>query len=89
MSETNGYEVGHVIDHMTNVNGFHANDHIFFKRVNNGDVRVQVWSKQAPFTLLSSIVIDAHVWASVVTSVAYQGEEAKSYREALEFHERR
>lgn len=83
------YEIGHVIDHMTNVTGFHSKDGLFFKRVNNGDVRVQFWSKGAPFTLLGSITIDAHTWASAVASVAYQGEDGKSYREALEFHERR
>lgn len=85
----NEINVGDTIDHMTNAPGFHSKEGLFFKRVNNGDVRVQKWSDTAPFTLLSSVVVDAHTWASIVASVSYDGEDHKSYREALEFHERR
>ena len=87
--QMSGYQVGDTIDHMTNVSGFHSRDGLFFKRVNNGDVRVQKWSNTAPFTLLSSVIVDAHIWASIVASVSFDGEDGKSYREALGFHERR
>lgn len=83
------FEVGDTVDHMTNVTGFHSKGGVFFRRIGNGDVRIQVWSRTAPFTLLATQVIDAHTWASVVSSVSYQGEDYASMREALEFHERR
>lgn len=89
LSAPRDHMVGDVIDHMTNVRGFHSREHLFFERLGNGDVRVRQWSKMAPFTLLSSTVVDAHTWASIVASMSYRGEDANSYREALEFHERR
>ena len=83
------YKVGDVVDSMGDVGGFHSKNHLFFKCVNNGDVRIQKWSEKAPWTLVSEVVLDPHTWASVVSGVSFLGEDGERWRHIVDFHEER
>lgn len=83
------YKVGDVVESMSDVGGFHSHSHLFFKRVGNGDMRIQKWSEKAPWTLESEVILDPHSWASVVSSVSFLGEDYARFRHIIDFHEER
>jgi len=81
------------------IEGFHWSNHIFFKRLDDGSVRVQKyylpddivngnrvgfnWEKAG---LQWEYVIPPESWASIVASVSKRGETGDTFQEALEQH---
>lgn len=66
--------------------GFHAKDGWYFRREQDGSVRIL-----APDSLGSGahqvVTLDANAWASVVASVSGTGESASTFEAARSFHE--
>lgn len=66
--------------------GFHARDNWFFRREDDGSVRIL-----APDSMGSgahqAVTLDANTWASVVASVSGSGETAETFHAARRFHD--
>ena len=62
--------------------GFHWQNGIYFKRLDDGAVEI-VQESEKPANYLR---IDADSWASIVASVSKQGEEQGRFYQAKEFH---
>jgi hypothetical protein len=65
--------------------GFHARDGWYFRREDDGSVRILAPDSLGPGAQ-QAIVLDASTWASVVASVSAAGETGETYRTALLFH---
>lgn len=65
--------------------GFHAKDMWFFRREDDGSVRITAPDSMGPGAH-QVVTLDASTWASVVASVSAQGETSDTYRAALDFH---
>lgn len=66
------------------VTGFHTHSNLFFRRLKDGSVVVEKWTQEQPFTIQSSITLTPETWASVVASMSLEGENGKTFNEALE-----
>ena len=75
--------------------GFHWRDHIFWKRLGDGSVRVAFFAIRMSGEVVEGddepvreLIIPPTEWASIVASVSAQGETSESYNTALDFHGR-
>jgi len=68
--------------------GFHWRNDVYFKRLEDGSVRVRrfEWFNGAPHP--KDWVIPANEWASVVCSVSQLGETGERWNAAQDFHGR-
>ena len=68
--------------------GFHLEQGLFFKRLENGKVRIRKYktahSKETE--IIFEQVIDAFGWASIIGSVSNKGEGDGRFDIALQFH---
>jgi hypothetical protein len=72
---------------------FHAREGLNFERLPDGSVRVfcviekEVGNaKGGSPIILYDITLDANVWASVIASMSYYGEEDYGFYRAMNFH---
>lgn len=65
--------------------GFHARDGWYFRREDDGSVRISAPDSMGPGAS-QVITLDANTWASVVASVSRNGETADSFAAADRFH---
>lgn len=74
--------------------GFHWRDLMFWKRLDDGSVRIRLFARRDSGAVMDGDddepvrewIIPPSEWASIVASVSYQGETGDSYRTALGFH---
>ena len=59
---------------------FHAKDGLYFERLPDNQVRIIKTDQEMDITL------DANLWASVIASMSYYGEEDYGFYRALNFH---
>ena len=66
---------------------FHVADGLFFERYATGEVRVVKTSDgRMDGPIVFDQIINMHVWASVIATMSYYGEEDYGYYRALDFH---
>lgn len=66
---------------------FHWRDGTYFKRLENGSVRVRrTETPNADSPTALTLVIPPSEWASIIAHVSSRGETAESYCEAEKFH---
>jgi len=81
--------MGQVVQQFRDDGGFHWQDDIFFKRLEDGSVQVRF-----PIAYNGEIIsftewcIPPMHWASIVSSVSAQGETLERWNEAQDFHGR-
>ena len=64
---------------------FHAKDGWYFERLDNGSVHL--FKKAADgYHNTADLVMDANIWASVISSVSINGEANGGFYQALDFH---
>jgi hypothetical protein len=68
--------------------GFHAKDNWYFRREEDGSVRILAPDSLGPGAH-QAVTLDANTWASVVASVSGTGETAATFEAARSFHESR
>ncbi|WAZ20154.1 hypothetical protein STRCI_001253 [Streptomyces cinnabarinus] len=68
--------------------GFHARDNWFFRREDDGSVRILAPDSIGPGAH-QAVTLDADTWASVVASVSGGGETSESFQAARSFHDAR
>jgi hypothetical protein len=68
--------------------GFHWRDNIFFKRLEDGSVRVRHFMEWNYCPNFKDWIIPPNEWASIVCSVSKEGETAKRWDAAQDFHGR-
>lgn len=67
--------------------GFHAHDGWYFRRIANGNVIIEVAeSAHGDAPLQVAVVLDPDTWASVVASVATEGETSSTFHAAQALH---
>jgi len=66
--------------------GFHARDNWFFRREDDGSVRVMAPDSMGPGAH-QVVTLDENTWASVVASVSSGGETPESFQAAQRFHD--
>lgn len=66
--------------------GFHARDGWYFRRENDGSVRILAPDSLGPGAH-QVVTLDADTWASVVASVSGGGETSESFQAARRFHD--
>lgn len=66
--------------------GFHARDEWYFRRGEDGSVRIVAPDSMGPGAH-QVVTIDANTWASVVAAVSVGGETADTFTRALQFHQ--
>jgi len=66
--------------------GFHARDNWFFRREDDGAVRILAPDSLGPGAH-QVVTLDADTWASVVASVSAGGETSESFQAARRFHD--
>jgi len=66
--------------------GFHAHDGWYFKRGEDGSVRILAPDSLGPGGS-QRIDLDANTWASIVASVSAASENGETHRAALAFHD--
>lgn len=73
--------------------GFHSQEGLFFRRLDDGRVRVSVVAydqqpNHAPpiHRLVFTTVLTPYVWASIAASAGYRDETAAVWDEALRYH---
>lgn len=66
--------------------GFHWRDDIYFKRMDDGSVRVTSFWKYNNYPQERTWTIDRDSWASIVSSVSKNGETAETWQHIREFH---
>lgn len=66
--------------------GFHASNNWFFRREDDGSVRILAPDSLGPGAH-QVVTLDASTWASVVASVSGAGETAATFEAARSFHE--
>lgn len=71
-----------------NMDGFHWQEGTYFKRLEDGSVRIRKMKTAlaAETEIDWEITIPQHSWASIVSSVSEKGEDGGRYYEALSFH---
>lgn len=65
--------------------GFHWRHGWYFKRMDDGEVRVIVDNDKG--NAIVQAAIPAAEWASIVASVTSQGDNAETYQRATDLHE--
>jgi hypothetical protein len=70
---------------MTDTSGFHARDNWFFRREDDGSVRILAPDSMGPGAH-QVVTLDADTWASAVASVSAVGETSESFQTARRFH---
>lgn len=65
--------------------GFHARDRWFFRREDDGSVRILAPDSLGPGAS-QKVVLDPNTWASVVASVSASGEDGATFGAAERFH---
>lgn len=80
------HKVGDTVESLTKIYGYHSQGHVFFRRLESGNVELEVWSLSTPWTLLSKQTFEYHIWASILASMSWQGEDTHSYQNAIAFH---
>lgn len=68
--------------------GFHARDGWYFRREDDGSVRILAPDSLGPGAH-QVVTLDADTWASVVASVSSGGETSESFQAARRFHDAR
>lgn len=68
--------------------GFHWRHNVFFKRLDDGTVRVRHWTDFNGTPQWVDWVIPAPEWASIVCSVSAEGETRERWDAAQDFHGR-
>lgn len=69
--------------------GFHWRDGLYFKRTENGSVRMTKFARGgASEEVESDVVIPPNEWASIVASVSVAGETSERWDAAQDFHGR-
>lgn len=66
--------------------GFHARDNWYFRREDDGSVRILAPDSLGPGAH-QVVTLDADTWASVVASVSSGGETAETFHAAQRFHD--
>jgi hypothetical protein len=66
--------------------GFHARDNWYFRREDDGSVRVMAPDSTGPGAH-QVVTLDADTWASVVASVSRDGETTETFHAARRFHD--
>ena len=74
--------------------GFHWKDLMFWKRLEDGSVRIRLFARRASSKILAGDdsepvrewIIPPDEWASIVTAVSARGSTAEGYQSALAFH---
>lgn len=66
--------------------GFHARDNWYFRREDDGSVRIMAPDSMGPGAHQVG-VFDPDTWASAVASVSSCGETAESFQAARRFHD--
>jgi len=66
--------------------GFHARDNWFFRREDDGSVRIVAPDSMGPGAH-QTVVLDANTWASAVASVSAAGETSETFQAARQFHD--
>ncbi|MGW0821845.1 hypothetical protein [Streptomyces sp. NPDC002845] len=67
-------------------NGFHARDGWYFRREDDGSVRILAPDSLGPGAH-QTVTLDADTWASVVAFVSRGGETSESFWAARQFHD--
>lgn len=70
---------------MTDTSGFHARDNWFFRREDDGSVRILAPDSMGPGAH-QVVTLDADTWASAVASVSAIGETSETFQAARCFH---
>lgn len=65
---------------------FHIQDGLFFARVVDGRVHIVLRENKEDGEVIFETEISADGWASIVASVSWHGEDAKSWEAARAFH---
>ena len=66
---------------------FHVRDGVFFKQLDNGDVRLIVKeSGHDNANVVKDIIIDIDSWCSVIATMSFYGEEDYGFYRAGLFH---
>lgn len=71
------------------ITGFHAKDGWYFER-NTGTGGVIITKRGAAAfgePIVEQLHVEADTWASIVASVSREGETARTWQEALKFHD--
>ncbi len=74
--------------------GFHWRDLMFWKRLDDGSVRIRLFARRSSGKVMPGDdeepvrewIVPPSEWASIVAAVSYQGETSDTYRTALNFH---
>lgn len=66
--------------------GFHARDNWYFRREDDGSVRITAPDSMGPGAH-QVVTLDANTWASVVASVSADGQTTETFRAAGRFHD--
>lgn len=67
-------------------NGFHAREGWYFRREEDGSVRIMAPDSLGPGAR-QVVTLDANTWASAVASVSAEGETADTFGRARDFHQ--
>ncbi len=67
---------------MTDTTGFQAGGGWYFKRVEDGQVKVRINNP----AMCGMMTFDKDTWASIVASVSAEGENGDTFRQAEHFH---
>jgi hypothetical protein len=73
----------------TTPKGFHAKDGWYFERDSgtNGVIITKRGAAAFGSPVVEQIQVEADTWASIVASVSREGETARTWQEALKFHD--
>jgi hypothetical protein len=77
-------EDGHVA--LSEEGGFHSQDGLFFRRLDDGRVRVSVVEFAPVRRAIFSTVLAPDVWASIAASVSHRDETFATWDEARRYH---
>jgi hypothetical protein len=66
--------------------GFHARDNWYFRREDDGSVRIMAPDSAGPGAH-QVVTLDANTWASAVASVSADGETTETFHAAQRFHD--
>ena len=66
--------------------GFHWRDDIYFKRLENGDVRLKTTDTFNGIPFFKNVIIPSNEWASIISSMSINGEADGGWEKAKKFH---
>ena len=76
------------IDHARAESGFHWSDGVYFKRLDDGTVRMRIFGHYNGTPNYTDRIIPAAEWASIVCAVSALGETGERWNAAQDFHGR-